>query len=169
MTKWYANPELLDQTFRKKVDAGFAKLDTDGIVNACVPDSGGKRTDAMQIAFHAQGRESLITVNNLRQKAGMSPISESENKSTITDCDGITSKSPHQSGKAVDIVPMDKNGNTYWPSLNDTQWRVIATAMMEQGLRWGGDWDGDGLTRSDGDLDEKYIIDYPHYQMPGVL
>lgn len=168
MTKWYANPDDLDPTFRKKVDAGFTKLNADGIVNACVPFGGGKRTDAMQIAMHAQGRKSLIEVNALRRNAKMSPIEDGDNKYAITDCDGVHSKSAHQSGKAVDIVPMDAKGNPYWPSLNDPQWRIIASAMMGQGLQWGGDWNMDGRTRSDGDINEKYIVDFPHYQERGV-
>src|SRR5512147_882481 len=151
MTKWYANPDELNQEFRKKVDAGLAKLNSDGIVNACVTRDGGKRSDAMQIAMYAQGRQSLIFVNSLRKSAKMPFISESENKNKITDCDGINSKSAHQLGVAVDIVPMDAKGNPYWPSLDDPQWRIIATAMMAQGLQWGGDWNGDGRTRSDGD------------------
>jgi peptidoglycan L-alanyl-D-glutamate endopeptidase CwlK len=34
------------------------------------------------------------------------------------------------------------------------------------GLRWGGDWDGDGRSRQDGDGDEKFV-DLPHFELRG--
>lgn len=104
-----------------------------------------------QKALYAQGRQSLESVNALRSGAGMYPISESENKYTVTNCDGVNKKSLHQSRKAVDIVPADKNGNPLWPDNTSPMWVPIALIMKSCGFQWGGDW--------------KDFPDYPHYQM----
>lgn len=115
-----------------------------------------------QQAYFAQGREPLDAVNELRARAGFYLLSESENKHTVTNCDGVNHKSAHQSGDALDVVPM-VNGRPIWPSVSSSLWRPIADAFIAQGFTWGGDWDGDGKTRYDGDLDES-LVDYPHYE-----
>src|SRR5450755_4677982 len=45
----------------------------------------GMRTMQQQAALFAQGRESLDQVNILRRRAGLSPISASDNGGTVTD------------------------------------------------------------------------------------
>lgn len=108
------------------------------------------RTDAEQRALYAQGRKPLDVVNIMRRSAGLYQLAEKENRYTVTNCDGEKKRSPHQSGKAVDIVPVEK-GRAVWPSLSDPRWKPIADVMKKYGFVWGGDW--------------KDFPDYPHYQM----
>lgn len=78
-------------------------------------------------------------------------------------------RSRHNSlpSQAVDLAPL-KNGAIDW---NDHAGfvsfgkLVLATAAdMGVHLRWGGDWDGDGKTRSEGDRDERFV-DLPHFEL----
>ncbi len=68
---------------------------------------------------------------------------------------------------AVDLAPL-KNGAIDWSdtALFGAMARLILATAKARGvdLRWGGDWDGDGRTRSDGDMDEKFV-DLPHFEM----
>ncbi len=67
---------------------------------------------------------------------------------------------------AVDIAPYPIDWNDYarFRALAD---HVMATAArLGVRLRWGGDWDGDGKTRHDGDADEKFV-DLPHFELRG--
>jgi len=153
MAIWKTPWQNLDPTFAAPVLAGIAELEHDGI-RVVIPDTGGKRSDAVQIALGAQGRESLIVVNQLRKKAVMGPIESSDNEYTVTNADGITHKSAHQKGLAVDICPDDGHGNPIWPHEDDPRWRVIADAMARQGLENGLDWVG--------------FQDPPHHQMKGA-
>lgn len=153
MTKWLTPWQNLDPVFASAVIKGLATLEHDN-VPVVIPKDGGKRSDAMQIALGAQGRQSLDVVNLLRHKAGMPPIDDSDNKYTVTNCDGIHKKSPHQKGVAVDIVPQNSNGDPCWPPPDDSRWKVIRSAMVAQGLESGQDW--------------VKFPDYPHYQKKGV-
>lgn len=121
------------------------------------------RLEVEQVAYYAQGREPLEAVNLKRARAEFRPIGEMENHYKITNCDGITSLSAHQRRDAVDVVPA-AGGGPVWPPEADRRWRQIAAAFVAEGFRWGGDWDGDGRTRSDGDLDEVFV-DFPHYEL----
>ncbi len=69
--------------------------------------------------------------------------------------------------RAVDLAPL-KNGAIDW---NDKPaFRNIANRMLFHAkargidIRWGGDWDRDGKTRSEGDSDERFV-DLPHYEL----
>jgi hypothetical protein len=108
-----------------------------------------RRSDSEQIALHAQGRKKLEEVNALRGKAHMGPITDNENSYTVTNCDGVTTKSPHQAGRAIDIVPLvphiDVSGRT---TMRPT-WNYIKYAeeykrigAIARGLGWvcGQDW-----------------------------
>ena len=117
-------------------------------IDFCI--TSGFRTEQEQYALYCQGRESLDIVNEARKLAGMSPLPASENTYTVTKCDGKTTKSPHQSGLAVDIVPAH-GGVPYWPAENDIAWAPIAQAMKAHGFKWGGEWES--------------FRDCPHYQM----
>lgn len=123
------------------------------------------RTAEEQAALYAQGRKPLAEVNALRAKAGLYQIKEylgkdkknhSDNDYTVTNCDGIKKRSPHQLGTALDVVPDLDPGEKEvpgWPALSDPRWPVIATAFRKQGFEWGGDWEE--------------FPDYPHYQYKG--
>jgi hypothetical protein len=80
-------------------------------------------------------------------------------------------RSRHNSmpSRAVDLAPL-KNGAIDW---NDAAafiafGRLVLATAAELGvtLRWGGDWDGDGKTRHDGDRDERFV-DLPHFELRG--
>ena len=57
------------------------------------------------------------------------------------------SKHNFKPAKAVDLAPLSADGKIPW---NDSElFHKLAEAMMRasrSGLRWGGDWDGDGQT-----------------------
>ena len=108
------------------------------------------RTVDEQAALFAQGRESLDRVNALRKTANMYPIGGSENTYTVTNADGVKHKSNHQSGRALDVVPLNSQASPVWPGKEDPRWKQISDIMKGQGFKWGGDWDSPDL---------------PHYEM----
>ncbi len=80
----------------------------------------------------------------------MYALTEKENSAIVTKCDGINYCSDHQSGLAVDVVPL-QGTRAVWPALSDPRWKQISDVMKKHGFEWGGDW--------------KRFPDYPHYQM----
>ena len=108
-----------------------------------------KRTLEEQQALYAQGRAKIEAVNTLRKIACMPIITLAENAKTVTNCDGVRNKSNHQSGNALDIVPLEGH-YPKWPSGNDPRWLQIAEVMEKHGFIWGGRW--------------KNFPDYPHYE-----
>lgn len=125
----------------------ISELNTTGIPTAVTYT---RRTEIEQRALFAQGRETLDVANALRKEAGLYLLAEKENKHTVTNCDGVIKRSPHQGGRAIDIVPL-QNGRAIWPVLADPRWVQISAIMKKHGFTWGGDW--------------KDFPDYPHYQM----
>lgn len=148
---------------REAAKAAMAELIEKG-VKFCITST--LRTLEEQQAYYAQGRMLLGEVNRLRAIAGFYLLGAEENKKVITNCDGIKFPSNHQGGTAIDIVPSDK-GRPVWPSESDPRWLAIAQVMTAHGFRWGGDWNGNGKTRYDGDLSET-MVDYPHYEWKGA-
>lgn len=78
-----------------------------------------------------------------------------------------TSKHNTNPSVAVDLAPL-KDGAIDW---NDSAlFRDLANRMLFAAkakgvdIRWGGDWDRDGKTRSDGDADERFV-DLPHFEL----
>lgn len=74
-----------------------------------------------------------------------------------------TMNSRHLTGHAVDLAPISADGSIPW---NDFEkFREIKKAMYQAAeelsvrLRWGGDWNGDGVAN------EKFV-DGPHYELP---
>jgi len=119
------------------------------------------RSTKKQYAYYCQGRKPLAETNARRMEAGLYPIVEYKNSKgklvsgndyIITNCDGTIKKSFHQSGNAVDIVPVDKKGNPYWPVLSDPAWLPIVTIMEACGFEAGYRWEGE-------------LKDAPHYQV----
>jgi peptidoglycan L-alanyl-D-glutamate endopeptidase CwlK len=114
------------------------------------------RSLEVQQAYYAQGRQSLIVVNSLRAHAGLYALTETENQRTITNCDGITTKSKHQEGRAVDVVPI-VNGRIPWDTVaHKDLWLQFGNLGKEAGFSWGGDW---GKTAT------KLGWDCPHYEI----
>jgi peptidoglycan L-alanyl-D-glutamate endopeptidase CwlK len=106
------------------------------------------RTQEVQEAYFAQGREPLDVVNTKRKTAGLPPISSGENQRTITNADGVKFPSSHQSGKAVDLFPLNINGGIWWGfTPQDQVWlalmQLIGAVAKKHGLIWGGDWKKD--------------------------
>ncbi len=104
-----------------------------------------------QEAYYAQGRESLISVNTRRKKAGLSPIKEAENK-IITKARPGLSKHERIPAEAFDMAFVKKETK----STLDWSERLFAQAYVimkeiDPGLRWG-----------------KYfssIVDIPHFEI----
>jgi hypothetical protein len=114
-------------------------------VRCIVWDAG--RTTAAQVALFAQGRETLAEVNRLRSIADMPPIDAADNTYTVTDCDGVTRKSRHQSLEALDIVVLDSKGRPAWNYINHSdEYKQIADIAAEFGLDSGARW----MKRADG-------------------
>ncbi len=89
------------------------------------------RSQGVQNAYYAQGREPLKKVNELRLKEGLYPITEKENKNVITQ----TLKSRHIGGGAVDIVPVSKDGGIWWNAPFEV-WESIGLIAEKNGLDW---------------------------------
>lgn len=70
-----------------------------------------------------------------------------------------TLQSKHIDGLAVDLVPYPIDWNT--PSKFDAIANAMFAAAKELGvaIRWGADWDGDGLRRERGESDS------PHFEL----
>ena len=114
------------------------------------------RTDSEQQAYYAQGRLLLSQVNGLRHAAGMQPITEKQNKSTVTKAKNA-SFSWHGYGLAFDIAVEDQTGkHIIWDKTSDwnadgkDDWVQVGALADEIGLEWGGNFSG--------------LYDAPHYQ-----
>lgn len=120
-----------------------------------------------QVAYYAQGRESLDVVNKLRARAGLAPIDAKANKKPVTrtmDSKHITrldnESAADDLSRAVDLGIKDKMGRYDGSGKADTnkdnkpdylQLGVIGK-MIDSGIIWGGDWPDQ---------------DCPHWQDPG--
>ena len=133
---------LLEPKLKKAVVDTFNALEYLGI-EALISET--LRDDDVQIAYYAQGRKPLAEVNELRKKAGLYLLTESENSKVVTHCDGINTKSNHQTrdasglGYAIDIVPakVDSNGNkTFWWTAPQDVWKSIGEVAEANGLDW---------------------------------
>ena len=68
-------------------------------------------------------------------------------------------ESYHNYGFAGDLVVME-NGKPNW----NFDYNKFRPLYKKHGLTWGNDWDNDGVTKAEGDKDEK-LVDAPHYQI----
>ena len=138
-------------------------------LNQCVPELAGKatlliekckeqgiiiaitctsRTLSEQIALYAQGRKSLLVVNDLRHDAELPHIREQDNHIVTWTLDSkhvINSKRPQ--AEAFDIVLM-KNGKPDW--LDIKTYKKIAEIGKSIGLKSGADFKKK---------------DYPHFEI----
>ena len=133
---------LLEPTLKKRVEKTLIALEN---ANIPVLISETLRDLEVQQAYYAQGRESLLAVNQLREKCGLYLINAEENKRTVTNCDGIKYKSNHQTrdengyGYAIDIVPAkyDSRGNkSFWWTAPQEVWESIGKIAEDNGLDW---------------------------------
>jgi len=90
------------------------------------------RTQEVQNAYYAQGRESISTVNVLRKYAGLYLIKEREN-TIITNA----KISNHTGGRAVDMAPEIEGKPGYpWWNAPSWVWERIGKLAEECGLDW---------------------------------
>lgn len=136
-------PEVQD-----RVNAAFEELHEKKIPFVCTSDF---RESWRQLILFMQGRYDLSLINRWRRIYEQRLLSASENKYTVTECDGVDLKSNHQGRKAVDVVPA-VNGKAVWPPKDDPRWVQISEVMKKHGFSWGGDWSHP---------------DYPHYEYLG--
>jgi peptidoglycan L-alanyl-D-glutamate endopeptidase CwlK len=109
-----------------------------------------QRTDEVQAAYCAQGRQPLAEVNALRGKAGLYLINDAQNKNKITDDPPmglftVYKGRGHGNGTAFDVVPLTLSGALQWntpPAL----WIAIAMIAERCGLYWMGRWKPDPVT-----------------------
>lgn len=112
----------------------------------------GVRTTKEQQALYAQGRTTKGAV--------------------VTKVDGVKKKSNHQVkadgfGHAVDFCPFI-GGTLAWN--NTAAFIAIALHIKAKAkalgipVRWGADWDNDGITKAQGDKDETFV-DLPHFEL----
>lgn len=119
------------------------------------------RTRKEQIAYYAQGRQSLEAVNAFRAAAGMRPIAAAENSYTVTQT--LESRHfPQPDGKstAFDIKILRGNKQPTWDEKFDgdkdgiPDYEEAARIGEECGLVAGGHW--------------RSFQDWPHFQLPAV-
>ena len=106
-----------------------------------VPQHGGKRT---------AGEQNLLFQKGVSQK------------------DGFVKLSYHQTGKAFDIYAFVNGKATWDPDILEALARHIMKVAKEKyniTLRWGGDWDADGI-RVDKDSTESFF-DGAHFEIRG--
>ena len=99
------------------------------------------RSQAVQDAYYAQGRQSPQETNRLRRLAGLIsfpiPDSDTANYAIITN----VKHSTHQDGIAADIVPVLENGKIPWDyGAYKELWATFGRLGMGAGLEWGGTW-----------------------------
>lgn len=126
----------------------------------------GYRSDQEQAALYAQGRQPLYEVNLQRVRAGLTPISESENKNTVTNARPGASKHNADPSRAVDLVVVSlvKGVQYVWDEGADLDHNGVAEYMElgvigeGLGLVWGGRFDLDPGIR--------VKPDWGHFQLP---
>jgi peptidoglycan L-alanyl-D-glutamate endopeptidase CwlK len=142
--------ELLRPDARPYFEKFLSRLDRAGYLYAVLETL---RTQAVQNAYYAQGRETLAVINALRKEAGLYLVGEAEAKRIVTH----TLHSVHMDGGAADIVPV-VDGKIPWTITAQTSglWLAFGRLGQESGLEWGGTWKP---------LDKFGIgWDAPHYQ-----
>jgi len=113
------------------------------------------RTEDEQIAYYAQGRESLERINELREVAGMGPIGAREANLVVTRARTVWD-SYHAYGLAFDIAVLNSRGqidwgeDADWNSDNISDWEQLGALGESIGLEWGGNFSS--------------LRDMPHFQ-----
>lgn len=97
-----------------------------------------RRPILVQIAYYAQGRISLSEVNEIRKAANLIPLNQVGG--IVTNANGITSRSKHQDGRALDVVPYDPETNKLLWNASEGIWLQLGQIARKHGFQWGGDW-----------------------------
>ena len=104
------------------------------------------RSNEEQEALYAQGREPLQTVNELRKKVNLPPLTEKENRIVTYAKPG---QSKHNIREAFDIAIMEA-GKIVWDATHP-HWKRAGELGKSLGLKWAGDW--------------KKFKEYPHFEI----
>ena len=125
----------------------------------------GHRSPELQLSLYKQGREEIDGVWKRVQDKGV-----------VTNCDGTKVKSKHNESPsmAVDIciyVPghkaltWDHEHLTYVAGIMmSVARRLLKEGKVSHRLRWGGNWDGDGII-----LRDQNLWDRPHFELKKVV
>jgi hypothetical protein len=90
------------------------------------------RSQPVQNAYYAQGREKLDSVNSLRKIAGLYPLKEREN-TVVTNA----RVSNHTGGNAVDMCPeIDRKPGYPWWNAPEPVWKWMGALAEDCGLDW---------------------------------
>jgi hypothetical protein len=109
----------------------------------------GVRTEKVQSAYFAQGREPLEKVNEKRKDVGLYLLTSEKQNYKIT----WTMNSKHLSGLAMDILPINHNRVPTWDIAHyRRQFELIRDAGRTAGLVCGADW-------------PEAQRDWPHYEV----
>lgn len=128
------HPVLRDIVFQAAARCPFTFIVTEGV-----------RTKERQAELYAQGRTKpgkkvTWSMNSRHLRSG-----------------------PDNTGKAVDLVPCDAKGNPLWEDRAKflALGKLMFAIASEKGahIRWGYDWDGDGITMEAGEYDG------PHFEL----
>jgi hypothetical protein len=135
------------------------------------------RPNDVQEAYYAQGRQPLAAVNKLRQAAGLYLLTAAENKKKITNAKPGQSNHNRYPSPALDVrmrlLASPKPGakpapagitwdNKYFIEFGGymiaAYRRLKAAGKVRKKLRWGHDWNGDGI-------ENESFYDDPHYEV----
>lgn len=114
------------------------------------------RSQDEQAAYYARGRLPLDEVNSLYKKAGLSPISDSDNRKIVTKAKTVWD-SFHAYGRAFDVAIIDSEGKVDWDDAADwnsdgvSDWVELGKLGESIGLEWGGNFSS--------------MPDFPHFQL----
>lgn len=120
----------------------------------------GYRSDAVQAAYYAQGRELITEVWRLRRRAGLGPISPDEVNRVVTYKLPGTSNHNKLPSWALDVALLQVDGSVKW---DPAALLLFARLMCAADARvtWGGDWNHNGRT------DDEHLHDWPHFEITG--
>lgn len=104
------------------------------------------RSDAEQAALYAQGRNPSAITNELRKKAGLAPLTDSENARRVTNA--RPGQSLHAQRRAIDVLPII-GGKPVWNAEHPV-WQEVGKIGKSAGFEWAGDWTA--------------FKEYPHFQ-----
>jgi peptidoglycan L-alanyl-D-glutamate endopeptidase CwlK len=145
------DPEDLEETIRKLYYKFKEEAEKRGITFIV---TNVLRTPDVQLALYAQGRRPLSEVNELREKAGLPPITQKENRIVTWT---LNSKHVAERGKsrAFDIAVL-REGKPSWDvkvNVNKNEvpdYEELGEIGESLGLKWGGRWKKP---------------DYPHFEI----
>jgi hypothetical protein len=127
------------------------------------------RQDAVQRAYYARGRESVAEVRRLYAAAGLYVPTLQECKEKNTNANVGQSAHASDPSHAFDVVFVKPNGdrdNTealyiiFGGYMIAAARKICAAAGRPYDLRWGHDWNGDGINN-------QQFYDNPHFEIKG--